>query len=54
LEIKHTKKWSFMENIAYEILDYAITQAIQARDEVVARNKFLLSWNQNPRHRLGY
>ena len=39
LKIKHTKEWSFMDKVPYDVLDHAISDAIQARDEVIARNK---------------
>ncbi|CAB4406614.1 unnamed protein product [Rhizophagus irregularis] len=29
----------FMDKVPYEVLDHAITNAIQARDEVITRNK---------------
>lgn len=29
----------FMDKVPYEVLDHAITDAIQARDEVITRNK---------------
>ena len=37
LKIKHTKEWSFMDKVPYDVLDHAISDAIQARDEVIRR-----------------
>src|SRR5581483_1778924 len=39
LKIRHTKEWTFMDKVLYEVLDHAITSAIQARNEVIARNQ---------------
>ena len=39
LKIKHTKEWIFMDKVPYEVLDHAISDTIQARDEVIKRNK---------------
>ena len=50
LKIKHTKEWIFMDKVPYEVLDHAISDAIQARDEVIARNKE----NQHQRHVLRF
>src|SRR6266511_1115189 len=38
LKISHTREWNFMKDCPYEVLDHAITHAIQARNEVVHRN----------------
>ena len=35
LKTKHTKEWIFMDKVPYEVLDHAISDAIQARDEVI-------------------
>src|SRR5205823_6104428 len=39
LKIRSTKEWAFMDKVPYEVLDHAITSAIQARDEVITRNR---------------
>jgi len=53
-EIKTTRRWHFMGIVPYEVLDHAITAAIQARDEVYRRNKELMKMGQRPRHRLSF
>ena len=50
LKIKHTKEWIFMDKVPYEVLDHAISDAIQARDEVIKRNKE----NQHQHHVLHF
>ena len=50
LKIKHTKEWSFMDKVPYEVLDHAISDAIRARDEVITRNKE----NQHQHHVLHF
>jgi len=39
LKIRNTKEWAFMNKVPYEVLDHAITNAIQAREEVIATNR---------------
>ena len=39
LKIRSTKEWAFMDKVPYEVLDHAITNAIQAREEVIATNR---------------
>ncbi|KAJ3281700.1 hypothetical protein HK104_011320 [Borealophlyctis nickersoniae] len=47
--------WSFMEKVPYEILDHAITSAINARDEVFRRNReFFDNGRQGRFHRLHF
>src|SRR6266540_1589160 len=50
LKIKHTKEWIFMDKVPYKVLDHAISDAIQARDEVIKRNKE----NQHQHHVLHF
>src|SRR6266542_1322356 len=50
LKIKHTKEWIFMNKVPYEVLNHAISDAIQARDEVKKRNKE----NQHQHHVLHF
>ncbi|CAG8648609.1 16947_t:CDS:1, partial [Cetraspora pellucida] len=52
--IKTTKEWVFMKKVPYEVLDYSITSAILARDEVIRRNHELRSQGQPPRHKLNF
>ncbi|CAG8759983.1 13805_t:CDS:2, partial [Gigaspora margarita] len=47
LKMSYTHEWNFMKGCPYEVLDHAITHAIQARDEVICRNNEL---NSNKHH----
>src|SRR4051794_5515357 len=54
LKIEHTKEWAFMKKVPYEVRDHAITYAIQARDEVIRRNKEALTQKRPVKHRLSF
>ncbi|CAG8550711.1 44656_t:CDS:2, partial [Gigaspora margarita] len=45
--MSYIHEWNFMKGCPYEVLDHAITHAIQARDEVICRNNEL---NSNKHH----
>ncbi|KAJ3249737.1 hypothetical protein HK104_007573, partial [Borealophlyctis nickersoniae] len=52
-KINTTREWSFMKKVPYEVLDHAISGAIDARDEVITRNRERLQ-DGGPLHRLDF
>ncbi|KAJ3297308.1 hypothetical protein HK104_000635 [Borealophlyctis nickersoniae] len=38
-KINTSKEWSFMSKVPYDVLDEAMSRAIEARDEVITRNR---------------
>ncbi|RHZ76817.1 hypothetical protein Glove_189g19 [Diversispora epigaea] len=54
LKISYIHEWYFMKDCPYEVLDHVITEAIQARDEVIRQNNELLNNNYYSRHHLHF
>ncbi|KAJ3292274.1 Exportin-6 [Borealophlyctis nickersoniae] len=52
-KIHTSKEWSFMKKVPYEVLDHAISGTIDARDEVITRNRERIQ-DGGPLHRLDF
>ncbi|KAJ3268474.1 hypothetical protein HK104_005368, partial [Borealophlyctis nickersoniae] len=52
-KIDTSKEWSFMSDVPYDVLDEAMSRAIEARDEVITRNRERTD-NAGPLHELHF